>query len=326
MGMWAREGTGVGHGIGLGRVKRGLATIALPAILLAVLAGCEHQEPPVLPSYGAVAAETTPTYRFAILPLHNPHKSHAVFDPLVRYLQDRVGGARLVFEAAKDFPAFEDKLRNRQVEFALPNPYEALLAEQHGYRIFAKVNRDEDFRGLFVVRRDSPVGRVKDLRGRVVAYPAPTALAAALQAQHYLRIQGLDVTTEVENRYVGSQDSSILAVYYRQADAGATWPPTWRVFTRGHPDKAEKLKVIWRTEALPNLPFVVRDDVPPELVERVSNVLEHMHEDPRGKAILDGMEFDAIVPADSETYAPVRRFVRDFNALVRPIDTYEIQP
>lgn len=314
-------GTRVEHRLRDGRSWRGRAA-ALAWGLLALLAGCGRELAPNQPSYGQAAGEP-PTYRFAILPLHNPHKSHALFDPLVRHLQARIGDVRFVFEAAKDFPAFEEKLRNRQVAFALPNPYEALLAEQHSYRVFAKVNRDEDFRGLFVVRRDSPVREVADLRGKVIAYPAPTALAAALQAQHYLRLNGLDVNGEVENRYVGSQDSSILAVYYRQADAGATWPPTWRVFGRSHPGEARALKVIWRTEVLPNLPFVVRDDVPEALVERVRQVLVQMHRTPEGRAILSEMEFDAIVPADSRTYEPVRRFARDFSARVRPIDTYE---
>jgi phosphate/phosphite/phosphonate ABC transporter binding protein len=298
--------------------------VGLLCLLAVGLSGCGGQSGSEAdqPRYGAPSRDV-PLYRFAILPLHNPTKSYAVFGPLIDYLQARIPEARFVFESSQDFPAFERKLRERQVAFALPNPYETLLAERHGYRVFAKVGRDADFRGIFVARRDSGITQVADLQGKVVAYPAPTALAAALQAQYFLQTHGLDVNRDVENRYVGSQDSSILAVYYRQADAGATWPPTWRVFLRSHPREASELEVVWETPSLPNLPFVVRDDVPPELVGKVTQVLLHMGEEPDGRAVLERMEFDSIVAANGHAYDPVRRFVRDFDARVRPIEGYE---
>lgn len=294
------------------------------AALALCLAGCREDVPANPPRYtDTPLSGAKPVYNIAFLPLHNPHKSHAMFDPLVRHLQRSIPDVQFEFEAAKDFPAFEDKLRQRTVAFALPNPYEALLALKHGYRVVAKVASDDDFRGIFVVRRDSPISQVSDLKGKVVAYPATSALAAALQAQYFLHRHGIDVERDLDNRYVGSQDSSILAVYYRQAAAGATWPPTWRVFQRSRPDEAAQLQVLWRTESLPNLPLVARDDVPAELVAKVRETLFALPERPPGRAILAGMEFAGFEPADDATYAPVRRFVRDFSARVRPIDIHD---
>lgn len=298
---------------------------ALVAFLFTLgLAACGGEKEPeaVPPQYGA-APNAGHVYRFAVHPLHNPQKLHEVFNPLMQYLEARIPGARFEMEASRDYAAFEGKLKSREVAFALPNPYQALLAERHGYRIFAKMERDEDFRGILLVRRDSGIERVADLKGKTVAYPAPTALAAAMLPQHFLASRGLDMNQDIKNRYVGSQESSILAAYHRQAAAGATWPPPWRAFQKDHPKEAAQLRVAWRTPSLPNNAFVVRDDVPAAIADRVREVLLHMPEDAEGRAILAAMEFGAIVPADSATYEPVRRFALEFSARVRKIETYE---
>ena len=67
---------------------------------------------------------------------------------------------------------------------------------------------------------------------------------------------------DIENRYVGSQESSIMNAYLGQTAAGATWPPPWRAFQKEHPREAAELKVIWETESLVNNSVMVRDDVP----------------------------------------------------------------
>jgi len=67
---------------------------------------------------------------------------------------------------------------------------------------------DENFRGIILVRKDSAIENVADLKGKAVSYPAPTALAAAMMPQYYLQTHGLDVMNDLDNRYVGSQASS----------------------------------------------------------------------------------------------------------------------
>ena len=43
--------------------------------------------------------------------------------------------------------------------------------------------------------------------------------------QYYLHQQGIDVNRDIQNAYVGSQESSIMNAYLGQSAAGVTWPP-----------------------------------------------------------------------------------------------------
>ncbi len=281
------------------------------------LASCEKEAPPPMPEYAAapVAGEVT-TYRFGVHLGHHPRKLDQAFSPLMDYLNRRVPDARFVLEASSGFSHFEEKLRERRLDFALPNPYQAILAQDRGYRVIAQAGDSEDFKGIFIVRRDSGIRAPADLKGKVVAYPAPTALAAGMMPRLWLASQGLDVNRDIENRYVGSQESAILNAYLGEAAVGATWPPPWRAFQKDHPREAAQLRVIWETPPLINNAVMVRNDLPANLVETVRNILLHLHEDSEGRRVLEAMETARILPADDGSYQIVRRFLAEYEAKV----------
>ena len=291
---------------------------------LLALGGCgqSRQAEEYVPQY----SQTPPTssarheYVFAVHPLHNPERLHEMFGPIMDYLDENTPGAVFRLEASRDYAAFNEKLYGRAFDFALPNPYQTVMALKHGYRVFGKMGDDENFRGIILVRRDSPVQNVSDLKGQAVSFPAPTALAATMLPQYFLHSLGLDVMRDVEIRYVGSQESSMMNVYLGNVAAGATWPPPWAAFSRERPDVAEALKVMWVTEMLPNNSLVVRDDVAADIAGQVEKLLLGLHEHAQGQAWLEKMALSRFEPATSATYEPVRAFLRRFNDEVRPVE------
>ena len=182
----------------------------LATILCVLLAACDRPPETALPlNYRTTpAAEATPLYRFAVHPLHNPSKLAEAYQPLIDLLNASIPGARFELEASRDYQAYEAKFRARGPEFLLPNPWQSLQAMQLGYRVIAMAGDAEDFRGIFIVRRDSPIRLPADLKGKQVSYPSPTALAACIMPQYFLHEHGIDVNRDIENRYVGSQESA----------------------------------------------------------------------------------------------------------------------
>lgn len=272
------------------------------------------------PVYAGRPAADTPLLRLAVHPLHNPRQLLAAYQPLVELLNRAVPGARFELEASRDYAAFERKFRERGPELLLPNPWQTLQALNEGYQVVAMAGEAADFRGLFIVRRDSPLQRPTDLRGRAVAYPAPTAVAACLLPQWFLHEAGLDVVREVSHRYVGSQTSAILAVLRGEVAAAATWPPPWRAFQKDRPQEAAQLRVVWETAPLVNNSVMVRSDVPAPLRERVTAVLLALHDSAEGRAVLQAMQTGRMVAADDQSYDPMRHFLVRFERQVRPVE------
>ena len=289
-------------------------------LLVFGLVACGEQAPSATgPQYASKQAQNAGVreYHFAVHPLHNPQKLDQLFSPMMAYISQRVPGARFQLEASSNYAAFEEKLKNRAVEFSLPNPYHAVIARQWGHHVIAKMGNDADFRGIFLVRKDSGIKQPKDLIGKVVSYPAPTALAAAMMPQLYLQTHGVDVNKDIENRYVGTHESSIMNVFLKQSSAGATWPPPWRVFQKTHPKEAAELFVAWETDTMIQNAVLARDDVPADVIAGVRKALSHMHEDAEGRAILAAIETPSMDLADDRDYDRVEKFLTEFRAKVR---------
>ncbi|MFO1379820.1 MAG: phosphate/phosphite/phosphonate ABC transporter substrate-binding protein [Chitinivorax sp.] len=264
--------------------------------------------------------EAQPVYRLAVHPLYNPAKLAETYQPLIDYLNRHIQGARFELEASRDYQMYEAKLRARQPQLLLPNPWQTLLAIGHGYTVIAMAGDAADFRGLFIVRKDSGIVSPGDLKGKAVAYPSPTALAACIMAQAFLHERNLDVMHDIDNRYVGSQESAIMNAYLGQTAAGVTWPPPWRLFQRDHPREAAQLKVIWETGTLVNNSVMLRNDTPAEIRNQLQRALLELDRTPEGRAILATAQTRRFHPASNADYDVVRGYIAHFEREIRPVE------
>lgn len=286
-----------------------------------LIAGCAQKHEHYEVRYSKIPiSDSIPVYSFAVHPLYNPEKLIQAYNPLINYLNLRVKGARFTLEASRDYASYEEKFGKKKPEFLLPNPLQTLKAMKVGYNVIAMAGEPRDFKGIFIVRKDSPIKTPKDLTGKKVSYPAPTALAACIMPQYFLYCSGISVSTDIENHYVGSQESSIMNVYLGLTAAGATWPPPWRAFQKDHPAEAGKLKIIWETESLINNSVMVRDDIPADIREQIRELLIQLQNSEQGKKILAGMETTRFLPASNTDYDLVRKYMAQFEKKVRKIE------
>ena len=292
--------------------------------LLAALlvAGCGgQQDAGYQPAFGEQAStDGVREYVVGIHPLHNPKRLFEVYGPIIEHIDANIPEARFRLEASRNYEEFDRKLDAGHFDFAMPNPYQTVRSLKHGYRVFGKMGDDENFRGIILVRRDSGIREVADLKGKKVSYPAPTALAATMMPQYYLHTHGIDVNRDIENLYVGSQESSIMNVLRGHVAAGATWPVPWKTFQQEHPDLAAQLDVKWRTGTLPNNGWVERNDVPPELANKFAALLFGLNESEQGRAMLARLPISRFEAATDKTYQPVKDYLKVFSGTVRHVD------
>jgi phosphonate transport system substrate-binding protein len=294
--------------------------LAKCGILLAtiLLVACEKDSSPSYsPTFSETLASVDKQYIFGVHPLHNPQLLFEVFSPLMEYLSNNIDGVNFKFEASRNYASYNKKLQAHKFDFSLPNPYQTINAIDTGYTVFAKMGDDENFRGIILVRKDGSINTISDLKGKSISYPAPSALAGTMLPQYFLQKNGIKVSTELDNQYVGSQESSIMSVFLGQTSAAATWPPPYNALIKERPEIGEQLLIKWQTEALLNNAVVALPTVPEELVNKVRVLLLHLHETKEGKVILARMELSRFEAANNDTYQLIRDFIKIFNKEVR---------
>jgi phosphonate transport system substrate-binding protein len=294
--------------------------LAKCGILLAtiLLVACEKDSSPSYsPTFSETLASVDKQYIFGVHPLHNPQLLFEVFSPLMEYLSNNIDGVNFKFEASRNYASYNKKLQAHKFDFSLPNPYQTINAIDTGYTVFAKMGDDENFRGIILVRKDGSINTISDLKGKSISYPAPSALAGTMLPQYFLQKNGIKVSTELDNQYVGSQESSIMSVFLGQTSAAATWPPPYNALIKERPEIGEQLLIKWQTEALLNNAVVALPTVPEELVNKVRVLLLHLHETEEGKIILARMELSRFEAANNDTYQLIRDFIKIFDKEVR---------
>lgn len=302
--------------------ERWLALLLFTALLIGSLCPVSlgAADKAYLPQYADRPADVTSglTYTFAVHPLHNPLRLFAKYQPLLDLINEQVVGFSLKLVASRDYSTFESRLYRRSFHFALPNPLQTIISQHYGYRIIGKMGDDYMFRGIIVMRRDSPVMFVEDLAKASLSFPAPTALAATMLPKYFLQTRGLQLASN-DIRYVGSQESAIMNVYLGKTAAAGTWPLPWELLLHARPELNKVLEVKWMTPTLVNNGLVVRTDVPASHVRQVMRVLLNLPNYQRGQEILHGIHVSCFEPATAATFAPVKKFLEDYY-LVFPAD------
>lgn len=290
-------------------------------LLLVILAGCgQSDEAGYTPSFSRQSKDHLKEYIVGIHPLHNPQRLNEVYGPIIEYINIYVPEVRFRLEASHNYEEFDKKLDAGHFDFAMPNPYQTVRSLKHGYHVFGKMGDDDDFRGIILVRKDSGIKEVSDLKGKAVSYPALTALAGTMMPQYYLHTHGIDVNKDIENRYVGSQESSILNVLRKHVAAGATWPVPWKAFRAEHPEMASELEVKWQTAPLQNNGWVVRNDVSPAIAKKFQTLLLGLDKSDEGRHMLARLPISRFELATDATYQPVEAFLTLFSQQVRKVE------
>jgi phosphonate transport system substrate-binding protein len=131
-----------------------------------------------------------------------------------------------------------------------------------------------------VVRKDSGINSIDDMKGHSLAFTDPNSASGYLIPSVTLRAKGIDLTDGKyfsRTGFSGGHEQGVVSVLNRQYDACVVWTSGQgdesTGFTRGvlrsMVDKGmlkmADVKVIWKSDKVPNGPWTVRSALPPGL-------------------------------------------------------------
>lgn len=241
------------------------------------------------------------------------------YRPILNYLEENIEGVKFDLVTSKDFVEHEKRVQNGEFHFALSNPYQTLIGFNHHYYPIAKMKNDTLFRGILIARKDAHIMRVEELKGKKIAFSAPSALAGAIMPKYYLWERGINVHCDMIPYYVGSHFSAILNTYSKDTFITATWPPAWKKWKKENPSKAKELEILWETPPLLNNALSARSDVDPDIAQKVVLLLTGLNSTQEGRKLLKHANLEGFENADLKTFEPVRSFMKKYEAALGPV-------
>jgi len=152
---------------------------------------------------------------------------------------------------------------------------------------------------------DAKVDKVTDLKEKLIAFPAPNALGAALIPRtEFGEIYKINITP----KYVRSHDSVYLNVLLGQTAAGGGVQKT---FDKQSANIRNALKVIYQTRKVAPHPIAVHPRVPNDIKEKIINAFFSFGESGDGRAMLKEIPINQIGKATLEDYEPLKQLGLD---------------
>jgi phosphonate transport system substrate-binding protein len=247
------------------------------------------------------------------VPTQAYYELHTAF---VNYLNQHLPGIHIQIVASSDFSEYVDKLNKGLFDLALANGIMALDSNRMGYSLAGETVGEEPNAGAILVHKDSLIHNFSDLKGRSIATLKSPALQGYMLPMLYLFKKGLNVNKEIKLKYLESFESVILNIYLGKCSAGFTSMNGWHNFLKKRPEMASKVALKWLTPSTPGNTLLVRNNMNEKTAVQLKNLVLNMHMNKTGRKALSDLGYIKFVSTDSNTYLPLKKFLKEYNALI----------
>jgi phosphonate transport system substrate-binding protein len=201
-------------------------------------------------------ARETPPYTLGVFPFMSLSRLEEMFAPISTGLSERLGRS-VFFRSSSSFEEFMAKLSRETYDIGFVQPFDYVkIAAPSGYKPL--VARSDPLYAEIVVRSDSDIKEIRELRGAVVALP-PDVAAVSYLTRSVILDAGLSFKHDVTLRHVKTHDSCLQLVLIREVSACGTAPAPLAVFQK---KMGVQFRLLKRSSVIPGSLFVVHPRVP----------------------------------------------------------------
>lgn len=256
-----------------------------------------------------------PILRLGMVPFETGEELLRDMQPMIDVISEGMG-MEVHPTVAADYTGVVEAFKNNQLDVAFLSPAAYVLAAQEAnVRVILKSHRDgvAAFYGAIIVRADSPIQTLADLKGKRFAFGDPLSTSGHIFARKLMLEADFNPEADLEKFiYAGSHDATILSVLNQKVDAGASYADdregkssAWQRFL--DPSDHDKIRVLAYTEPIPSDNISVRADFPEELTQRLFKTIKDFTDSEEGSALVKKLyKLDGYIAADDADYASVR--------------------
>jgi len=236
-----------------------------------------------------------------------PAEMYRRLTPLTKYLSETLKRP-VTLKLSSSMSAAIDEVSNGSVELAYLTPVAYLKAQTKGNaQLVVKMltNNKASFRLMIVVREDSPVRRVQDLKGKTFAFGDK----AAILQRAVVVGAGMPLESLGEYKFIGHYDNIAKGVANGDFDAGILKDTTARDWQhRG-------LRILHSSPPLPPYNIVASGKVDAMLLKQIRQAFLALDiKNPAHKKVIEALddEYNGFAPARDSDYDVVRRLIAPF--------------
>lgn len=216
--------------------------------------------------------KTPNTLVFTYTPVEDPAVYEKIFNPFTQHLA-QCTGKRVVFFQVQSNAAQIEAMRSGRLHvggFSTgPTAFAVNVAGAVPFAIKGNEQGGQGYNLLLIVRKDSTIQSLADLKGRKVAHTSPSSNSGHMAPLALFPKQGVVPDKDYKVTFSGKHDQSILGVNSGDYEAAAVASDVFERMVRRGQVKEDAFRILYRSERFPTSSFAYAHDLEPAFRDRM---------------------------------------------------------
>jgi phosphonate transport system substrate-binding protein len=247
-------------------------------------------------------------YRFSPVNQYGINVTAAYWNPIIAYVSEK-SGVPLQLKIGRTSADTTAYVLAQEVEFIFSNHMFSPEREALGWKVIGR-RLTPPVRSQIIVPTDSGVNDLGQLANQDIAYPGPEALVA----YKFPAAQLMAKNIPARSVFAGNMDAALTQLFNKKVAAAGVNSQLAEGFARR---ESKQYRVLWSSGPLHDLALMAAAKVPDKDAKAVARAFIGMHNDPKGRDILEkasqqvGLTAEAhFIASDGSEYAAYRDFYR----------------
>lgn len=269
-----------------------------------------------------VEAEDLDELTVQFVPSQNADTLEAKAKPLEELLSEELG-IDITVSVSTDYNTIVEAMKSEQVDVGFLPPTAYVLAHDQGAAdviLQAQrygVNDDgspteeliDSYKSMFIVRADSDIESIEDLKGKKIGYQNVTSSAGFVWPAATLMEAGIHPLEDMEPVTLKGHDQAIISLLNKDIDVAVTFQDARNILVSDYATVFEDTKALEFTESIPNDTITVRPGISDEMKDKITAAFIAIGEDPEGQEIVrDIYSHEGYVESQDSNFDIVRDY------------------
>ena len=243
-------------------------------------------------------------YQMGVFPFLPARELEDIFAPMAASLSAALG-REVQFRSSMSYRNFMERCDAQLYDIAFIQPFDYVrLADEYGYKPLA--SRGEELSAILVVKTDSTLKTLQDLKGKKLALPPDVAAVSRLIKAH-LKKNGINPDTDLEVRHMRSHVSCLQQMLVGMADACGSAPPPVRFFESKRKTKFKKLA---SSQIIPHSLFIANKRLSDDERQKIRNTIMGWGNTEEGMKLLKRGRMRPFVITHDSDYDLIRKLLK----------------